>query len=142
MSRLLHEIAYARSGDKGSNANIGVIARDPASYELLLKLLTAERVAAYFKGLNPGKVIRYELPNLHALNFVLEGVLDGGGSRSLRLDSQGKALAQALLLMEIPHDEPNARTQKAMRDVDQRKNLTRCNSIEEFWKAVEIEPTA
>ena len=101
MTRFLHEIAYARSGDKGSSANIGVIAKDPADYALLLKVLTPEKIAEYLKALKPQRVVRYELPNLHALNFVLEGVLDGGGSRSLRLDSQGKTLGQALLLMDI-----------------------------------------
>lgn len=101
MTRFLYEIAYARSGDKGSGANIGIIAKDPADYMLLLRVLTPEKIAEYFKALKPQRVVRYELPNLHALNFVLEGVLNGGGSRSLRLDSQGKTLGQALLLMDI-----------------------------------------
>ncbi len=102
MSRFLYDIATARSGDKGSHANIGVIAKDKNTYEELLALLTEEKVKFYFKKLNPQRVVRYELPNLYALNFVLENVLDGGGSCSLRLDSQGKTLGQALLLMEIP----------------------------------------
>lgn len=101
MTRFLSEIAYARSGDKGSHANIGVIARNPEDFTLLGQLLTEERIMSYFKGLKPTRVVRYALPNLHAYNFVLENVLDGGGSRSLRLDSQGKTLGQALLLMEI-----------------------------------------
>lgn len=93
----LRRLAYARSGDKGSSANIGVIAYTPEGYALLERYLTADRVADYFRPLNPTAVTRYELPNLLAFNFVLQGVLAGGGSRSLRLDSQGKALAQALL---------------------------------------------
>lgn len=97
----LKKIAHARSGDKGSNVNIGVIAREEKDYPHLLELLTEEKVRSYFLALNPKKVIRYELPNLHALNFVLEGVLDGGASLNLRTDAQGKALGQALLEMEI-----------------------------------------
>ncbi|MCE5317659.1 MAG: hypothetical protein LLG04_09945 [Parachlamydia sp.] len=100
----LKQLAYARSGDKGSNANIGVIAYSAEGYAFLEGYLTAERVADYFKSLNPENVERYELPNLLALNFVLKGVLEGGGSRSLRLDSQGKALGQALLEMTIEID--------------------------------------
>ena len=97
----LSAIAYARSGDKGSGANIGVIARMEESYPLLVDQLTEERVAEFFKELNPVRVKRYLLPNLCAVNFVLEGVLMGGGSRSLRSDAQGKALGQAILEMPI-----------------------------------------
>ena len=97
----LREIAHARSGDKGNNANIGVIAYDADGYLLIKSELTAEKVAAFFHALNVKRVIRYELPNLLALNFILEGVLDGGGSRSLRTDAQGKALGQAILEMKI-----------------------------------------
>lgn len=97
----LHEIAYARSGDKGSSANIGVIARTDADYDFLKEYLTAERVQAYFKPLGVTKTVRYELPNLNAFNFVLYDILAGGASRSLRIDSQGKALGQVLLEMEI-----------------------------------------
>lgn len=99
--RILREIAYARSGDKGSSANIGIIAYDATGYAYLLEHLTAEVVHAYFKPLGVVSTVRYELPNLQALNFVLMGVLEGGGSRSLRIDSQGKVLGQALLEMEI-----------------------------------------
>lgn len=98
---ILRDIAYARSGDKGSSSNIGVIAYDAKGYEYLLEHLTAEVVQEYFKPLGVVATIRYELPNLQALNFVLTGVLDGGGSRSLRIDSQGKVLGQALLEIEI-----------------------------------------
>lgn len=98
----LYEIAYARSGDKGSSANIGVIAYTPDGFLFLSEYLTAERVAEYFQTLSPQSVLRYSLPNLGALNYVLVGVLAGGGSRSLRIDSQGKALGQALLEMTLP----------------------------------------
>lgn len=97
----LGTIAHARSGDKGSSANIGVIAYDEKDYDFLKKKLTAEKVEAYFKPLGVTETIRYELPNLLALNFVLKGILPGGGSRSLRIDAQGKALGQAILEMEI-----------------------------------------
>ncbi len=97
----LGKIAYARSGDKGSSANVGVIAYNSQAYEFLLDYLTAEKVHEYFLPLAPRKTTRYELSNLWALNFVLEGVLAGGGSQSLRYDSQGKALGQALLEMPI-----------------------------------------
>lgn len=97
----LGRLALARSGDKGAAANIGVIARWPAAYEILLRELTAERVEAFFKPMGVGKVVRYELPNLGALNFVLPEVLSGGGSVSLRIDAQGKALGQAILEMPI-----------------------------------------
>jgi hypothetical protein len=97
----LREIAYARSGDKGSNANIGVIAYSEAGYEFLKYYLKSKLVGEYFKELHPSKTLRYELPNLFALNFVLIDVLDGGGSHSLRIDAQGKALGQALLELKL-----------------------------------------
>lgn len=95
----LGDIAYARSGDKGTGANIGILARDEAGYARIEAELTAERVAEYFAPMNPGAVKRYELPNLLAVNFVLPEILAGGGSRSLRIDAQGKALGQVLLEM-------------------------------------------
>lgn len=94
----LKEIAYARSGDKGFSANIGVIAKKPEDYPRLKELLTADKISHFFKL---EKVLRYELPNLNALNFVMIGVLGEGGSRSLRIDAQGKALGQQLLEMEL-----------------------------------------
>ncbi len=97
----LIEIAYARSGDKGSHANIGVIAYNPEGYAFLQEHLTEKRVHAYFEPLGVMETKRYEMPNIGALNFVLKGVLAGGGSRSLRIDAQGKALGQALLEMEV-----------------------------------------
>ena len=98
--RLLH-LAHARSGDKGDVANVGVIAYDPTDYDLLRERLTAERVKAHFGDMLTGKVERFELPNLHALNFVLHGALDGGGTVSLMNDAQGKVLSTALLRLEI-----------------------------------------
>src|SRR5439155_18017190 len=95
------EIAHARSGDKGASANIGVIAYAPRGFEFLRVALQASRVQEFFKLLGVGKVTRYELPNLGALNFVLSEILDGGGSLSLRIDAQGKALGQALLDLQI-----------------------------------------
>jgi len=97
----LGEIAYARSGDKGSSANVGVIARTPEGFAVLRSYLSAARVEKFFKPLGVGKVIRYELPTLGALNFLLPGVLAGGASRSLRTDAQGKTLGQAILEMEL-----------------------------------------
>ena len=101
MKRKLIELAYARSGDKGSNVNIGLIARQPNDYELLKMRVTEKEVSKFFSALSPTEVIRYELPNLNAFNFVLKGVLQGGGSLSLGSDAQGKAMEQALLEMEI-----------------------------------------
>ncbi len=97
----LQEIAFARSGDKGDTCNIGVLARSPEIYEYLRGALTAEKVKTFFKGLTKGKVIRYELDNLHGLNFLLEETLGGGGTRALIIDPQGKTLAQALLQMTL-----------------------------------------
>lgn len=97
----LRDIAYARSGDKGNSANIGVIAYTFDGFQHLRQALTADVVADWFKELGACRVERFELPSLGALNFVLEGALAGGGSRSLRIDAQGKALAVALLEMPI-----------------------------------------
>ncbi len=98
--RLL-EIAHARSGDKGDTANVGLIALKPEDYAVLVKQVTAARVARHFKGMITGNVERYELPNLGALNFLLHGALDGGGTISLKTDAQGKVFSTALLRMEI-----------------------------------------
>ncbi len=97
----LCQFAHGRSGDKGNHANIAVIAYTPAGYAWLREDLTADKVAAYFSLLDPARVVRYEAPNLLALNFVLYDVLAGGASRSLRIDTQGKALALALLEMTV-----------------------------------------
>ena len=103
----LVDIAHARSGDKGDTANVGVIALRPEWYPLLARELTRERVAAHFRGMIDGGVDRYELPNLTALNFLLHGALDGGGTLSLKTDAQGKVYSTALLrlVLEIPDDE-------------------------------------
>jgi hypothetical protein len=98
---LLLQIAHARSGDKGDTANVGLIARKARDYPLLVRQVTAARVARHFKGMITGPVVRYELPNLHALNFLLHGALDGGGTISLKTDAQGKVFSTALLRMEI-----------------------------------------
>src|SRR3954468_15295301 len=105
-STRLGDIAHARSGDKGSSANVGVIAYTPAAYEFLREQLTAERVEEFFSPMCVGKVIRYELPNLGALNFILPNILNGGGSANLRIDAQGKALGQALLefVLDVPEE--------------------------------------
>jgi len=101
MKRSLREIAHTRSGDKGDAVNIGIIALDPDDYGLLAREVTAERVKRHFGELCRGKVERFELPNLGALNFVLHEALDGGGTVSLRTDAQGKTYGAALLSMEI-----------------------------------------
>ena len=100
MTKRLYDLAYGRSGDKGNIANISVIARSPDAYAEIKARLTAERVKAHFGDLVRGQVIRYDLDNIEALNFVLYEALDGGGTRSLRIDSLGKSLAGALLYME------------------------------------------
>ena len=104
--RLL-DIAHARSGDKGDTANVGVIALKPEWYELLDRELTRDRVAEHFKGVITGGVDRFALPNLGAINFLLHGALDGGGTLSLKTDAQGKVFSTALLRMvlDVPADE-------------------------------------
>ena len=97
----LVQLAHARSGDKGDSANIGVIAYDADIYPILVEQLTASDVKKHFGEWVRGDVERYELPNLHALNFVLHQALDGGGTVSLRTDAQGKVLSAALLRLEI-----------------------------------------
>ena len=97
----LNQIAHGRSGDKGNHANIGLIAYTPQGYAFLEQHLRAEVVRNYFARLGPSKVERFELPGIGAFNFLLHNVLGGGGSRSLRTDSQGKTLGLALLQMPI-----------------------------------------
>ena len=106
----LVDIAHARSGDKGDTANVGLIAADPRWYPVLERHVTRERVAAHFAGMITGDVVRFELPNLGALNFLLHGALDGGGTLSLKTDAQGKVFSTALLRMtiDIPDDEARA----------------------------------
>lgn len=97
----LHDIAIARSGDKGNRATLAVIACDPAHYPLLERVLTAERVQAHYRGILLGRVQRYLLPHLGAVHFVMHEALAGGVTRSLALDAHGKTLASALLDIEI-----------------------------------------
>lgn len=101
MKTQLVKLVHARSGDKGDKANIAIFAADRATYEILVREVTSERVRDHFNGLVFGKVERYEVPNVLALNFVLYEALNGGASRSLRSDSLGKSLSSALLRMEI-----------------------------------------
>ena len=103
--RLL-DIAHARSGDKGDTANIGLIALRPEWYSILDRYVTRERVAQHFGTQIHGDVVRFELPNLGALNFLLHGALDGGGTFSLKTDAQGKVYSTALLRLVI--DVPDA----------------------------------
>jgi hypothetical protein len=97
----LREIAHSRTGDKGNISNISVIAYDPRHYPLLLAQVTPERVKAHFAGVVEGGVVRYELPRIFALNFVMDRALGGGVTRSLALDAHGKSLSSALLDLEI-----------------------------------------
>jgi hypothetical protein len=97
----LRWLAHARSGDKGDTANVGLIALEPEYYPILEREVTTARVARHFQGMVSG-VERFELPNLNALNFLLHGALDGGGTISLKTDAQGKVYSTALLRMEIP----------------------------------------
>ena len=101
----LSDIAHGRSGDKGNHANVAILAYTAAGFVWLQKNLTAEGVAKYFAPLQPSRVIRYEAANVLGLNFVLYDVLAGGASRSLRIDTQGKTLALALLQMPIETPE-------------------------------------
>ncbi|MGB1287476.1 MAG: AtuA-related protein [Aggregatilineales bacterium] len=103
MTKRLYDLAYGRSGDKGNIANISVIARSPDAYAEIKQKLTVEKVQVHLGELVQGEIVRYELDNIEALNFVCHDALDGGGTRSLRIDPLGKSLAGALLYM--PWDE-------------------------------------
>src|SRR5262247_4928561 len=104
----LHEVANARSGDKGNRLNIALVCRDPAHYPALAQQVTAERVAAAFAARKPSRVVRYDLPKLAAFNFVLDDVLEGGVNSSVGLDGHGKSLSFLVLDMtiEIAGDVP------------------------------------
>jgi hypothetical protein len=106
----LIQIAHARSGDKGDTGNVGIIARRPEYYSILKKYCTPESVKKHFGGICLGKVERFEIPNLHALNFLLHESLGGGGTVSLKNDAQGKTLSSALLRMEIDVPEVSSLT--------------------------------
>ena len=105
----LVDIAHARSGDKGDTANVGVIALRPEWYPVIAESLTLERVGSHFAGVIDGGVERFELPNLHALNFLLHGALDGGGTLSLKTDAQGKVFSTAMLRMVLHVDDARGR---------------------------------
>ncbi|MCR9110280.1 MAG: hypothetical protein NXH94_15445 [Rhodobacteraceae bacterium] len=97
----LHDIAHARTGDKGDTSNISLIAYDPTHWPLIRDHITPQRVAAHFGSFAAENVTRFELPQLHALNFVIQGALTGGVTRSLALDAHGKCLGSVLLEMEV-----------------------------------------
>jgi hypothetical protein len=98
---LLHQVAHARTGDKGNRSCISLIALEPSHWPALVQQVTEERVATLFSARRPSAVKRYLLPNLHAMNFVLDDVLDGGVNGSLNLDTHGKCLSSLLLTLPI-----------------------------------------
>ena len=98
----VYDIAHGRAGDKGDTSNISVIAYDESGWDVLREQLTAERVMRHFAHTAKGPVRRYELPRLHALNFVIEGALGGGVTRSLAQDAHGKSLSSLMLTIELP----------------------------------------
>src|SRR5947208_12095289 len=105
----LFDLAHSRSGDKGDTANVGVIALKDEYYPLLVREVTAERVKEHFGEMVKGKVERFELPNLGALNFLLHESLGGGGTLSLMTDAQGKTVSTALLRMEVEIEDAEAK---------------------------------
>ncbi|MEX3959919.1 hypothetical protein [Trinickia sp. EG282A] len=98
----LRDLAHSRTGDKGNTLNVSVICRDPRAYAHVLAHVTPERVKAHLADLVRGDVVRYELPLIGALNFVLREALGGGVTRSLALDAHGKSVSSALLDLDIP----------------------------------------
>ena len=114
----LSDIAHGRSGDKGNHANVAVLAYTPSGYAWLCEHLTAEVVQDFFGPLGPWRVVRYEVPNLLGLNFVLYDVLAGGASRSLRVDTQGKTLALALLQMKVDVPADHAAMLRSVPDAE------------------------
>jgi hypothetical protein len=104
----LLDLAHARSGDKGDTANVGVIALKDEYYPLIVREVTAERVKEHFGPMVKGKVERFELPNLNALNFLLHESLGGGGTLSLMTDAQGKTFSTALLRLVVDVPETDA----------------------------------
>ncbi len=109
----LGALARTRSGDKGDRSNIGVVAVDPAAYAWLERHLTEAAVAAFFEPMGVGKVTRYAIPGLWAFNFVIDHALAGGASRSLRIDTQGKALGVVMLELPIPDPHADMSTKEA-----------------------------
>jgi hypothetical protein len=106
----LREIAHSRTGDKGDTSNISVIAYDPANYAFLERHVTVERVQRHFGELIQGDVVRYAIPSLGALNFVLHRALGGGVTRSIALDAHGKSLSSAMLNLDLPDVRSPAQT--------------------------------
>jgi hypothetical protein len=98
----VYDLGHSRAGDKGNTSNVSVTAYDEASWEILRRELTAERVTAAYAQIADGPVTRYELPRLQALNFVIENALGGGVTRSLRQDTHGKSLSTLILTIELP----------------------------------------
>lgn len=101
MKVMLQHLAHCRSGDKGNTSNISVIAYEPEFYPLLKQQLSAEKFKAHYAGVVTGKVTRYDVDGLQAMNFVAEGALGGGVSRSLCLDNYGKSLSARVLSFEV-----------------------------------------
>lgn len=100
----VHDLAHARSGDKGNTSNVAVIAYDDAGWERIRRQLTADRVMAAYAHLAQGPITRYEIPGLRALNFVIQNALAGGVTRSLRIDPHGKTLSAVVLGIELPEE--------------------------------------
>ncbi len=106
----LYQLAHGRAGDKGNTSNISVIAWSPSCFELLVSQATEGKVAEWFGYRHPNKVTRYVLPKLLAMNFVLEGILDGGVNDALNLDTHGKGLS--FWMMDMPIEVPQALAQQ------------------------------
>ena len=106
----LTKLAHARSGDKGDTANVGLIALKDEFYPILVREVTAEAVKGHFGEMVKGEIERFELPNLHALNFLLHGSLGGGGTLSLMTDAQGKTFSTALLRMNVELSDDEAKS--------------------------------
>jgi hypothetical protein len=123
----LRELCGYRSGDKGDIANIALFADDDATYELIVREVTAARVKEPFGPMVHGRVDRYEAANVRALNFVMQGALGGGGPRSLRADTLGKTLGGALVRMEIDVPEALADRRRARPDVSWADEILRRN---------------
>ena len=108
----LYQLAHARTGDKGNRVNISLIAYDPKDFELLVEQVTERRVAQHFLHRAPSRVVRYLLPKIAAMNFVIDDVLDGGVNDSLNLDMHGKALSFHLLVLSVTVPAARAARQK------------------------------
>ena len=118
MKLALRELCGYRAGDKGDIANVAIFADDDETYSLIAREVTSERVKEHFGSMVQGRVDRYEVPNVRALNFVLYGALGGGGPRSLRSDSLGKTLGGALVRLEIDVPASLAGRRRARPDLE------------------------